>query len=209
MPNVRMMAGRPVAGDSSPILYSGRMTPSIAVFDEEKLVSFNKAQIQMMSNHDLAVLVAPMLVEAGHTSKYWLETRWDYLRQVIGLLKEQTCRVSDFVSLGGYFFNSEFPYDPEAQAKLFSAETADLLEAFEQKLGALAEFTPQSVEQALEGLAVERNVEKARIIHPVRLAVSGVTEGPRLYDLLVVLSQPVVLKRLKKAIGYIRNRPQI
>lgn len=185
------------------------LNPSNAVFDEEKLVSFNKAHIQMMTDHDLAVLVAPMLVDAGHTTKYWLETRWDYLRQVVGLLKERTRRIGDFVTLGGYFFNSEFAYDPEAQAKLFDVESADLLEAFGHKLEALPEFTHQSIEQALEGLAVERNVKKARIIHPVRLAVSGMTVGPGLYDLLVVLSRPVVVERLKKAIGYIRNRPQI
>lgn len=191
------------------IFDSAHLNPSNAVFDEEKLVSFNKAHIQMKSDHDLAVLVAPMLVEAGHTTKYWLETRWDYLRQVVGLLKERTRRVNDFVTLGSYFFTAEFTYEADAAAKLFDAETASLLGAFGEKLAALPEFTHQSAEQMLEALAVERNVKKARIIHPVRLAVSGMTVGPGLYDLLVVLTRSVVLERLKKAIEYIGNRPQI
>ncbi len=185
------------------------LNPSNAVFDEEKLVSFNKAHIQLMSDHDLAVLVAPMLVEAGVTTKYWLETRWDYLRQVVGLLKERTRRVTDFVTLGGYFFDQNFKYDPEAVAKVFDSETADLLGGLAERFDALGEFTHQTTEQALEGLSAERQVKKARIIHPVRLAVSGMTVGPGLYDLLVVLTRPIVLERLKKAVGYIRNRPQI
>jgi glutamyl-tRNA synthetase len=176
------------------------LNPSNAVFDEEKLISFNKAHIQMMSDHDLAVLVAPMLVEAGVTTKYWLETRWDYLRRVIGLLKERTRRVTDFVTLGGYFFDQNFKYDPEA---------ADLLTALAERFDTPGEFTHQTTEQALEGLAAERQVKKARIIHPVRLAISGMTVGPGLYDLLVVLTRPIVLERLKKAVEYIRNRPQI
>ena len=185
------------------------LNPSNAVFDEEKLIAFNKAHIQMMPEHELAVLVAPMLVEAGLTSKYWLETRWDYLRQVIGLLKERTRRVTDFVALGGYFFNQDFPYDPEAVAKHFNAESAELLSALGQRFDGLSEFTHQTTEQALEGLAEERQVKKARIIHPVRLAISGMTVGPGLYDTLVVLTRPIVVERLKKAVEYIGKRPQI
>ncbi|MBI5266967.1 MAG: glutamate--tRNA ligase [candidate division Zixibacteria bacterium] len=191
------------------IFDAAHLNPSNAVFDEEKLISFNKAHIQMMSDHDLAVLVAPMLVEAGVTTKYWLETRWDYLRQVVGLLKERTRRVTDFVTLGGYFFSQDFTYDPEAMAKHFDAESAELLSALADRFAALSEFTHQSAEQALEGLAAERQVKKARIIHPVRLAVSGMTVGPGLYDTLVVLTRPIVLDRLKKAVEYIRTRPQI
>ncbi|MCP4677108.1 MAG: glutamate--tRNA ligase, partial [Deltaproteobacteria bacterium] len=55
---------------------------SNAVFDEEKLLAFNFSHIQKKSDHELAVLAAPLLVEAGLTTKYWLETRWEYLRQV-------------------------------------------------------------------------------------------------------------------------------
>ena len=191
------------------IFDSTNLNSSNAVFDEEKLVSFNRSHIQLMSDHDLAVLVAPMLVDAGVTTKYWLETRWDYLRQVVGLLKERTRRVTDFVTFGTYFFSQDFNYDPEAVAKHFSAETADLLTALAGRFEDLTEFTHQSAEQALEGLAAERQVKKARIIHPVRLAVSGMAVGPGLYDTLVVLSRPVVLDRLKKAVEYIRTRPQI
>jgi glutamyl-tRNA synthetase len=182
------------------------LNPSNAVFDEEKLVAFNKAHIQLMSDHDLATLVAPMLVESGCTTKYWLETRWEYLRQVVGLLKERTRRIGDFVTLGTYFFTSEFTYDSEAAAKLFDAETASILTSFAEKLSALPEFTHQSTEQALESLAVERNIKKARIIHPARLVVSGMTVGPGLYDMLVVLGRETVLDRLKKAIVYIEKR---
>jgi glutamyl/glutaminyl-tRNA synthetase len=185
------------------------LNASNAVFDEEKLISFNRAHIQMMTDHDLAVLVAPMLVDSGVTTKYWLETRWDYLRQVIGLLKERTRRVTDFVTLGGYFFTQDVIYDSQAAEKLFDAESGELLAALADRFEALGEFTHQTTEQALESLAIDRNVKKARIIHPVRLAVSGMTIGPGLYDVLVVLTRPIVLARLKKAVEYVRNRPQI
>ncbi|RME25949.1 MAG: glutamate--tRNA ligase, partial [Candidatus Zixiibacteriota bacterium] len=101
---------------------------SNAVFDEEKLIAFNKAHIQLLPDHELATLVAPMLVEAGVTTKYWLETRWKYLMQVVALLKERTRRLSDFVTLGGYFFDFDYTYDDKAAAKHFTPEAAERLE---------------------------------------------------------------------------------
>ena len=51
----------------------------------------------------------------------------------------------------------------------------------------------------------EKDIKKAKYIHPTRLAVSGTAVGPGLYDLLVVLSKPVVIERMKKAIDYIKS----
>jgi nondiscriminating glutamyl-tRNA synthetase len=182
--------------------------PSNAVFDEEKLVAFNKEHILKKSDHDLAVLVAPLLVEAGYSTKYWLETRWEYLRQVIAVLKDRVRRVSDFVSLGGYFFTFDYKYDAQADAQHMDAEAADLLEELAKRFAALTQFDHASLEAALSGLATEKGIKKARLIHPTRLAVSGMSVGPGLYDTLAVLGQVVVTERLKKAVDYIRAKGQ-
>ncbi|MCM2272020.1 MAG: glutamate--tRNA ligase [candidate division Zixibacteria bacterium] len=191
------------------IFDSANFNPSNAVFDEEKLVSFNKAHIMKKSDHDLAVLVAPMLVDAGLTTKYWLETRWEYLRMVISLLKERVRRVTDFVSLGGYFFFFDYSYDSNAEAEQFTPEAAELLSVLAERFASLTEFSHASTEAALTGLAEERGVKKAKLIHPTRLAVSGITVGPGLYDLLVALTQPVVVERMKKAVDSIRARHKL
>jgi glutamyl-tRNA synthetase len=179
--------------------------PSNAVFDEEKLIAFNKAHIMMKSDHDLAVLVAPMLVEAGYSTKYWLETRWQYLRQVINLLKERVRRVTDFVTVGGYFFRFDGEYDPQAAAQHFNSESADLMELLAERFAALPEFGHDAIEAALSAVAEEKGVKKGKLIHPARLAVSGTSVGPGLYDMLATLSQPIVVERLKKAVDYIRS----
>jgi len=184
---------------------SDYFNPSNAVFDEEKLVAFNKAHIMMKSDHDLAVMVAPLLVESGCTTKYWLETRWQYLRQVIELLKERARRVTDFVTLGAYFFRFDGPYDAEAAKQHFTPESAELMEQLAERFAALSEFTHGSIETALTAVAEERGVKKGKLIHPTRLAVSGMPVGPGLYDMLAVLSQPIVVERLKKAVDYIKS----
>lgn len=183
-------------------------SPSNAVFDEERLVAFNKAHIMRKSDHDLAVLVAPMLVEAGYSTKYWLETRWEYLRKVISLLKERAQRVTDFVSLGSYFFYFDYKYDAQAEPEQSTPEAADLLAELASRFAGLADFSHESAEASLTKLAEERGVNKAKLIHSTRLAISGMKTGPDLYDMLVALSQPVVVERLKKAVDYIRGKGQ-
>jgi len=179
---------------------------SNAVFNEEKLLSFNKAHINMKSDHDLAVEIAPMLVEAGYTTKYWLETRWEYLRTVVGLLKERVKKLSDFVSMSNYFFSDEFVYDQDADKEYFNIQTAGLLESLTNKFESLERFDHQTIATALSEVAEENKVKKAVLIHPTRLAVSGVPGGPGLYDLLEVLSQRVVVERMRKAVNYIKTK---
>lgn len=181
---------------------------SNAVFDEEKLIAFNKAHIMRMSDHELAVLVAPMLVEAGVTTKYWLETRWEYLRQVVGLLKERVRTLHDFVGLGGYFFSFDYTYDEAAATKQFVPEIAEILAALADRFASLGEFTHDGLERTLKGLAEERGMKPGQLIHPTRLAVSGMSIGPGLYDLLQALGKPIVLERMRKAVEFINRKHQ-
>lgn len=179
---------------------------SNAVFDEEKLEAFNREHIQMKFDHDLAMEVAPMLVEAGYTTKYWLETRWEYLRNVIGLLKSRVRRVSDFVPMSEYFFQFDYTYDEKAEQKNFNPESAELLEVLANRFEQLNPYTHDTIESALSSLAEEKELKKGKLIHPTRLAVSGRKEGPGLYDMLYLLSQPVVVERMRKAVEYIKKK---
>ncbi len=178
---------------------------SNAIFDEEKLLAFNKAHIAKKTDHELAVMVAPLLVKADLSTKYWLETRWDYLRAVVGLLKERVRRLSDFVTFSSYFFSFDYRYDPAAEQKQFTLEKADLLEQLVNRFGMLSEFTHENTEQTVSVLAQERGIKRAELIHPTRLAVTGMPVGPGLYDILVVLGKQVVMERMQKAVGYIRS----
>ena len=179
---------------------------SNAVFDEDKLEAFNKSHLAAMSDHDLATLVAPMIVEAGYSTKYWLETRWEYLRQVVGILKDRARRVSDIVDMSRYFFDFTGTYDPEAEAKHFKPEAAALLTALADRLESIDELTHDNAEAALAAVAEERGVGKGKLIHPTRLAVSGVPVGPGLYDILVTLGKTHVVERMRKAVAYINGK---
>lgn len=163
-------------------------------------------QILAKSEHELATLVAPMLVEHGCTSKYWLETRWVYLRQVVRILREDAQDLSDFVALGAHFFETRFSIGPEAAKQLSASISKEQLCQAADRFAALSEFTGVKIRQALEVMAAEGPTDQAVWDNSVRLAVSGMTQGPDLGDMLEVLGQSTVLDRLKKAIVNFEKR---
>ncbi|MEA3297881.1 MAG: glutamate--tRNA ligase, partial [candidate division Zixibacteria bacterium] len=187
------------------IFTADNFNASNAVFDEEKLLALNREHIVRKSDHELAIEVAPLLIEADLSSKYWLETRWEYLRAVVKLLKDRMRCLQDFVSMGGHFFSFDNKYDPKAAAKHFTPEKADLLEELADSFEKLEDFNHDSTEQALSVMAEMKEIKRAQLIHATRLAVSGVPAGPSLYAMLVVLSQPVVVERMRQAAEFIRT----
>lgn len=176
------------------------------IFNEEKLLALNQQYIMNFPDHVLAAMIAPMLVSTGLTTKYWLETRWQFLMRIVGMLKERCKRLTEFVEKSEYFFTDEFAYDAEAEQKQFNAEGKMLLEKLKERFENLSKFDHDDIAGAIDSLAEELGVKKGRLIHPTRLAVSGTPVGPGLYEMLEALGQIAVVKRLQRAIDYINKR---
>ncbi len=178
------------------------------IFNEEKLLSLNREYIKNTPDYRLAELVAPLLVSAGYTTKYWLETRWEYLLQIIGLLKERCSRLTEFVEMSEYFFSDEFDYEEKAAQKHFNSESAERLTELAVRFEALDGFAKEKLEHVLNAYAEELDIGKGKLIHPTRLAVSGISKGPGLYDLLTTLGREPVIKRMRKAVTYIESHKE-
>jgi glutamyl-tRNA synthetase len=176
------------------------------IFNPEKLTWLNGEYIREMTDHEIAAMVAPMLVERGLTTKYYLETRWQWLMKVVGLLKERCKLLTDFADLGVYFFADSFTYDEKGARKHFAApEVADQLARLADRYEAMVDLTEAKSEDVLRSLAEEMNVKPVALIHPTRLAVSGLTGGPSLYALLEAVGKERVVKRLRRAVESIKQ----
>ncbi len=182
------------------------VNPANPIFNEEKLLALNKEYIKDTPDYKLAEMVAPMVVAAGYTTKYWLETRWLYLLKIVGLLKERSRRMTDFVSLSEYFFHGEFSYEPEAADKQLIVANLPYLKGLMTRFEGISDFSKENLEAALNGLAEEMKVKKGQIIHPARLAISGISVGPGLYDILETLGKAEVIMRLERSIKYVEKK---
>ncbi len=123
----------------------------------------------------------------------------EYLDAVITVMEERIKRWDDIPAMAGFFFTDDYAYDEAAVQKRLQKEGAlDLLAALESAYAALPDFNAETAEQALRQLAEERGVKPADLIHPVRIAVSGIPQGPSLFHMLAVLGRDRVLTRMQR-----------
>jgi glutamyl-tRNA synthetase len=134
------------------------ITKANAMFDSVKMLHFNSEHIRMKTDHELAEMVAPLIVRAGVYSKYGLEARWKYLLDVIGLLKDRANVLGDLVERSEYFFQAPIVYDEKGVGKHFMPENAERLDKLADKFEALEKFDHENIEQALKSLAEELDI---------------------------------------------------
>ena len=101
----------------------------------------------------------------------------------------------------GFYFTDSFDYDPQSAAKHFTPENKPRLEAVRETLAALKKFDASDIEAALKSTAAKLGVKLGAIVHPTRLATTGINVGPSLYHLLEVLGNEKVLARIDRALA--------
>lgn len=171
---------------------------SPAVFDTVKLMWMNGDYIRQMSKEQLLKEAKPFIDEAGVAKGVNEET----LCNIVALEQEKYKTLREIPDLISFFFTDEVKYDEEAVNKVFKAETAKkALEAMIVKYGALQDFTEQALEAAAREAAKENGLKAGQIFHPVRVAVSGRTNGPTLFKMLEYMGKDMVLKRMGAALS--------
>lgn len=189
----------------------GGINANNPVFDEQKLIAFNKDHIKTAPIDQLVMLIAPLLVENKLTESDWVDdsTNCEYLKKVIDVMRERLRVVNDFSQLAGFFFSELTEYDPKGVSKRFKPETAELLANLADSFESLEKFDHTSLEAALDSVSEKLGARRADIIHATRLAVSAMTQGPGLFDLLALVGKDRTVTRLRRAIEFIRNmKPQ-
>jgi glutamyl-tRNA synthetase len=171
-----------------------RVGKSGAVFNVEKLNWLNQQHLRLKSNEELATVMKPLLAAKGITV-----SDGAYLETVIALLKDRLTFPQDFVDISEYFFVEPTSYDEAAIKKNWETETPARVRQLADTFNALTEFTHDSIETALRAMAELLQVKTSKLIHPTRLALSGKSAGPGLFEMMVVLGKETVVRRLRTA----------
>jgi glutamyl-tRNA synthetase len=187
-----------------------RINPTNAIFDLEKLNWMNGEYIRHTPDHVLVDLLRPFFVESGLATQLFITSRWDYMTAFVRLMKERCHLLTDFTRLGYYFFIDDFTYDEKGVAKHFSKpQAAEKLRRLHDAFAALPQFDVPNMESALRRLAETMGVPAAELIHPTRLALSGLTGGPSLFEMMELIGKERCLARISKAIAFIeKNYPK-
>jgi glutamyl-tRNA synthetase len=183
-----------------------KINPTNAIFDMTKLRWMNGEYIRKADNNQLVDLIRPFLVEKGLTTNLWINSRWSWMLEFVRLMKERCHLLTEFGEQGYYFFTDSFSYDPKGVEKQFKNPAAvDRLEKWNAYMETLAEFKASGLEAGLRQLSEELTLKPAELIHPIRLALSGVTGGPPLFEMMELLGKDECVSRIRKAINFIKN----
>ncbi len=179
-----------------------------AVFNSEKLDWFNGQHIARMAADAIVERIEPQLREDG----LWRDTyasgddrRW--LAGIVELLKPRARKLADFITYGRPLLEEQVSYDPDAVAKRLSEPGLDgHVAELRAALAELPVFDAASTEQVLRGVAEARGIKAGVLIHAVRVALTGQTVSPGLFEMVEAMGRERTLARLEALVAFLRTR---
>jgi glutamyl-tRNA synthetase len=178
---------------------------SAGVFNPEKLTAINADHIQAASAADLAPHLLPFLRELGY------EAADDaYLLGVIETLQPRSKTLKEMAEMSGFYYRNISTYDEKAAKKLFTRSAIGPLEQLISRIEALApeSFDQKHLESAFLSVMEATGLKLGKIAQPVRLALTGVTVSPGIFEIIAVLGKVRTLERLAAAKEFILSREE-
>jgi glutamyl-tRNA synthetase len=163
-------------------------------FSLDKLNWYNGQYLRMRTPEELAAEARPAVEAAGYSASQ------EYLEGVARLMRERLAFAKDLATDADYFFLEPEAYDEAGVAKRWKEDSPALLAAYADRLEGADEFDEARAEEMLKAVAEEQGAGAGRVIHPVRLALSGRTAGPGLYDMMAVLGREACVRRIRRAV---------
>ncbi|MCS7181691.1 MAG: glutamate--tRNA ligase [Thermoanaerobaculum sp.] len=171
------------------------------VFDLAKLTWLNGKYIRALTPEALlARLKAETLAEG-------------YLLKVLPLVRERIDKLEDFIAYASFFFVGEVAYEAEVIPKLImkqpsAVEAAGILEdLLEEVVDPLLEWNQENLEAGLRRFAESRGLRTGDLFMAVRVAVTGRTATPPLFETMEVLGKETCRRRLRAAVRLLRGQP--
>jgi glutamyl-tRNA synthetase len=177
-----------------------RVSANPARFDLKKAEAINATHLRALPVEEFVQRVVPFLVRAGLVADPPTEEQQRVLEAIAPLAQERMIVLSDAVGLLGFLFVDDVEIDDAAAAKHLRPEDAEILDAAATALRELPEWSTPAIEEALKQALVEGLGRKPRqAFGPVRVAISGRTVSPPLYESMELLGRERTLARLAAA----------
>ena len=178
-----------------------RISKTAAVFNHEKLLWMNGTYLRALGEDELLRRIIPAL-EQGLPPSVSRPISQAYVSKIIPLIRERINTLAEAASYADFFFVDPLDYDPALLiGKKATREGAlKALRACRERLETQAEFTPATLESALRALADEMGMKAGDLFNPLRVACTGRTATPPLFETMAALGKERCLARIRAAI---------
>jgi len=178
-----------------------RINSSPASFDPKKLWAVQDHYMTERSTADKLQIMLPFLAKAGLVSDPPAAEALETVRRVIEASGDRLKVAGDILAYADFFLVEEPPLDEAAvKQRLAKPGVKDLLAAYGTAIETVEPFEPAALEAALKGVVEQAGVKVGDLVHAVRVAVTGKTVGPGLYDCLAILGRDRSLARIARAL---------
>jgi len=193
---------------------------SPAVFNPEKLLWLNGWYIRNKSTEEIAELALPFFTQKGFTVKMDVrepsrlsvstEARHEGSTQtqsnderflmIVESLQERAKTLRELVDSADYFFTDTVEYEEKARSKFLIPEVVPIFETLIENLSTLRDFTVHGIERIFQGICQERDANLFKVAQPVRVALTGKTVSPGIFEVIQILGKEETIKRLERAV---------
>jgi glutamyl-tRNA synthetase len=176
-----------------------------AVFSAEKLDWMNAQYLALLPVDTLADLVRPRLAEAG-LDRSPLASDASRFHRLLELLRPRAKTLREFVEQARPLLAETVEYDPAAVEKHLSTPgIVEHVAKVSDALHSLSSFDETHVETAVRGTAAERGIKAAQLIHAIRVALTGRTASPGLFEIIVLLGRDETRARMTRVVEWLSS----
>jgi len=174
---------------------------SAGVFNPEKLLALNAEHIRAAPEAELAERLLPFLSARG------IETAPDaYLQAVVGTLKNRSKTFVEMADAADFYFAETIAYEEKAAKKFLKPGILEPLKAIAEGLARVETLDQETLEPLFQQVMDQHGLKLGKIAQPMRVALTGRTVSPGIFEMIAVLGKETVRRRLSDAIAWIESR---
>jgi glutamyl-tRNA synthetase len=167
---------------------------SAGIFNPDKLLALNADHIKALAPEKLAPHLLPFIAQHNLEA-----TEGAYLNGAIATLQSRSKTLEEMAQSISFYLKDIDAYEEKGAKKFFKATALSPLELLIEKLTALDAFTEEALEKVFLAVMEETGLKLGKIAQPVRIALTGTTVSPGIFEIIEVLGKEKTLARLAAA----------
>jgi len=170
------------------------VSASASVFDTEKLRWLNGYYIRQKSPDELLPLLKPFLNKLNYPQK-----PDEYIKKAIATLQPRCATLEEMAEAMKFYMTDNFEYDGKGVKKFFTDQLRPLWRIIINEINSMSHFDEEKLEAFFRSLAEEKGIKLRNLAQPVRIALTGKTASPGLFEVMDILGKEEVVRRLERA----------
>ena len=178
-----------------------KVSKKAAVYDIKKLTWMNGQYMSSLPLEDIMPQAINFLLNEQVIDATYAEGNSSYLASLVDVLRVRVKTLKELAEAARPFFHDIESYDEKGKAKYFNTEGRVYLETCAKAISTLEVFDVEALETLYNDISERLGVKLGMLIHPSRLALTGKTVSPGLFDVMVLLGQAKTIARMEIAIA--------